>query len=128
MILFSDFAPFVLVSPNLRFEALEQYIISTKMIDFRNLLGEKRYNDFLSLYDIELKILNITKGITTIVEVDSTALVESVDYCYINAKWHKGRVKMNVISINEIELFLDTSNIDEQIKNDSAKILGVTLK
>lgn len=24
--------------------------------------------------------------------------------------------------------FLDTSNIDEQIKNDSAKILGVTLK
>ena len=43
--------------------------------------------------------------------MDSTALVESVDYCYINAKWHKGRVKMNVISINEIELFLDTSNI-----------------
>lgn len=115
MIIYEDFAPYLLVSPNLRFEVLKQYIVATYNIDLKSLLETDLYNEFTSIYNISYKINSFTTGTTTKLEIDDTSLINTTNYVFVDTNVAKARFKYNVISATEIEVEWDTTSVTASI-------------
>ena len=114
MLIYEDFAPYLLVSPNLRFDVLRQYVIATFNIDLKSLLQEL-YQDFVSLYSLQIKINSYVTGTTTILDVGNTSELNTTNYLLVDTNVVKKRFKYNVISATEIELDWDTSDVTTPI-------------
>lgn len=111
MLILNDFAPYLLVSPNLRFEALEQYIIATFNIDLRSLLQDEKYFDFFDKYTLKYDILSFVAGNPTTIEISDTTLLNTTDYLLIDTDFAKKRVKYSVVSATELSLDIDTTSL-----------------
>lgn len=109
MITLKDFAPYVHITPNLKAEQIEPYIVGAKEIDLFDVMGKPNYENFFSLYNQRKEIVAYTPiGSTTEFNITDTTGLPNFGYVYLTSPFNQ-RVSYQIVSASEILCDFDIS-------------------